>query len=225
MATVTTLVAGATLALSLGSPCAARADDDVPPVTVRLHMKDASGLALETAGPGAATWTKVCDAPCDREVVLDSTYRVVGPEMAPSSDLHLRGHAGERLVLDVNRTTPKQHRTGKALVIGGAIVLGIGGALSAGYGIASLADNNSTAGCDVAGSTSCHTSPPAALLWTGVALGAVGLGGLISGLIVMSPTSVQQEPPAAERPQSADLGATPFLVPRFTSTPLVSGTF
>ena len=215
----------------------ARAQDDQPPITVRPHLEGARGLRLEQKGPQTSEddesqWTKVCDAPCDRSVPVDGTYRVAGgPGITPSGDLHLRGHYGERVLISVDRTTTTRRETGKGIVIGGAVAVGAGVLLFTSYAFLGLVADLNNGGCavitDVTGtggtngasgsataSTSCHSSAPKSVLWTGVGVTSVGVAALVAGLVLMTPTSAHQAPLVDIQPESED---------RWTPPPQVNG--
>jgi hypothetical protein len=241
------LVAGA-VGVALAFSSAARADDtDGPPITVRPHLQGADGLRLEQRGRGHDEWLEVCDAPCDRSVPLDGTYRVAGPDLVTSNDFQLHGPVGERINVTVDPTTTERRETGKGILIGGVVALGTGLTLATVYAAVGLADGVSNAGCDLAGSfgaststgvsasgsaTCGHASAPKALLWTSVGALVLGVGGMVAGLVVMEPTRAKQAPVVDVDQEPADRWTPPpqvngpasFLPPP-TMTPLVSGTF
>ncbi len=232
---------------ALAWPGSARADDDdVPPITVRPHLEGASGLRLEQRGRSEDEWLKVCDAPCDRSVRLDGTYRVTGPDIVTSRDFQLHGRVGERINVTVDPTSNERRETGKGILIGGVVALGVGVTLAGTYAAWGLAAGFSNTTCDLegaisgtssgvsaSGSASCgHASAPKGLLWASVGTLVLGVGGLIAGVVVMSPTDTKQAPAIRVEEEPSDRWTPPpqvngpgaFLPPP-AMTPLVSGTF
>jgi hypothetical protein len=244
---VLSLVAAAA-GTALAWPSSARAEDEpLPPITVRPHLEGADGLRLEQRGRGHDEWFKVCDAPCDRSVPLDGTYRVAGPDIVTSGDFQLHGRIGERIDVTVDPTTTERRETGKGILIGGVVAVGTGLTLATVYAAVGVAAAASNAGCAVtgvfdgstssgvstSGSASCgNASAPKGLLWASVGTLVLGLGGMVAGLVVMTPTEAKQAPvvdvdePPSDRwtppPQVNGPGA--FLPPP-AMAPLVSGTF
>ena len=237
----------AALAAALAGAGSAQAQEAPAPSTVRPHLEGAGGLRLEQKGPQTdeddedSQWTQVCDAPCDRSVRVDGTYRVAGgPDIAPSGELHLRGRGDERVVVSVDRTTRARREAGKGILIGGVVGIGAGVTLFTGYALGSFAAGvSNTIGCETTSSASCHTSEPKAALWAGAFASTIGVAALVTGIILMTPTSAQQAPRVDDGTEGEDRWTAPpqvngpasfvrpsFVAPRMTTTmPVLSATF
>ena len=68
-------------------------------------------------------------SPCDVVVPLDGAYRVVAPGIQASREVEAEAGSGDRVVLDVNVRTNKEHLTAERLNIAGYVVGAAGLAL------------------------------------------------------------------------------------------------
>ncbi len=85
-------------------------------------------------------WVVVCEAPCDRDLPLDATYRLDGPGVRSTRPFRFSGRPGEREVVKLEASSTASFVTG--IAIGGVGVLGLG----LGLGALLIAFSNSALG-------------------------------------------------------------------------------
>jgi hypothetical protein len=171
-------------------PSATTVQSDEPAVLV--HIESTRGATL-VRKVGA----EKCDAPCDRLLPLNGSYRIIGPDIHSSKWFQLEGSPGDRIVIRVSPGLKSTFRLGT--VIGGA------GFLSAGVGalIVDIA-NAKKASQHQAASWSGADSVGGAIMLGGLAVMAVG-GSLMwanrtskGAQEVQVPTTEAPEPPRRE---------------------------
>jgi hypothetical protein len=132
-------------------------------------------VTLEVLSQEDTRWRPLCVAPCDADVPLMGTYRVVDRGMLPSGPLELEAAPGDSVVLDVGVRTYDQYRTGERLTIASYII----GAVGLGLEIGALAVDSSS-----------DAQP--ALVWSGLGAAVVAVGCTIGAYILREPTSLSQ---------------------------------
>jgi hypothetical protein len=120
------------VASAISFPASARADDDepsTPPAThtvparalVRVHVSAPKTVTLQRREGGRGDWVDACDSPCDEDLALADTYRVVYDRTAAAGEpFRLAPKAGEASV-DVKVAPPSR--------VGGTVLMAIGGAV------------------------------------------------------------------------------------------------
>jgi hypothetical protein len=189
--------------------------------TVMVHVKADQPVMLEALGPQDTRWTRVCVAPCDMEVPLDSVYRVTGPGMVPSRTVELEAAPRDRVTLDVGVRTTGDHRTGEGLYVASWVAAGVGLALGAG---ALAMDPSSTA--------------EPILLWSGIGVEGAMVAMAITSYVLLQPSGLSQ---SVTRPEPGRVGGGPdtltrlpiwreantssLSAPRVTTVPIFSTSF
>ncbi|MEO8878008.1 MAG: hypothetical protein ABI461_20620, partial [Polyangiaceae bacterium] len=118
------------------------------------------------------TWVGVCRAPCDRPFLVGATYRIAGDGVRDSEPFVLEGKSGTTVTLHVSEA---KHATGAALVQAGVIVSLLGGLTLLGGVFGSCSDSSGSAAC----------ANYSWLTYTGGAVAAVGVIGIVSGIVLM----------------------------------------
>jgi hypothetical protein len=113
---------------------------------VHVHVKTPKPVVLYRRAPGSTGWQLICSAPCDKEVPVSGTYRVVGNGVA-AKELVLPASDGDTVDITVDPSST----TGLALggvAIGLGVVIAYGEALKAGgdNGMSSHADRTMAGG-------------------------------------------------------------------------------
>ena len=152
--------------------------------TVNVHIDSDNPVELQThADPdqseGFSGWRTVCFSPCDRDVPLGQTYRVVGEGTRASHGFRLNAQPGQRLLLDVTPRSGGMFALGiVATVIGGvALPIGLLVLLAGAVENATTRDGGSTVAAG----------------WTITGLGVAGIVGGILLIVNNSKTKVDQE--------------------------------
>jgi hypothetical protein len=151
--------------------------------TAWVHLEGRPNLALEAVLPNETDWKRMCTAPCDRRMPIDALYRVTSPGMQTSKTVHLYAQDGEHVTVTVDPTSETTHTGGEALLILGGVGVLAGGIL--------LYVDAVTSGLCATPDSGC-SSMPGAVFWTGIGSAAVGAVGIIAGIKMMQPTSVEQ---------------------------------
>jgi hypothetical protein len=116
---------------------------------VRIFPKD-TRIWLETrpAYDSNSTWTRVCQAPCDRPIeIFERSMRIGGPELRPSNPFRVIGEGNTtRLVVSPGKAST--HSLGRGMLVSGVVLALASGAL---YGIAKLEDRNAIAIAGITG--------------------------------------------------------------------------
>jgi len=194
-----------------------------------VHLQGGPNLVLEGVLPDQTDWRQMCRGPCDIRVPIDALYRVTSQGMQPSKTVHLATVAdGEHVTITVDPTGETTHTMGEALVIVGGVGVLAGGIL--------LYVEALTAGICATPDSGCTGS--AGVFWAGVGSAAVGAVGVIAGIKMMQPTSLEQSwgpVDIRERAAARDdhYKRAPMwhdalqaeTAPRVTSVPLFSTTF
>lgn len=146
-------------------------------------------------------WETACNSPCDREMPLDSNYRVTGSNVRTSGAFRLLAKPGDHVTLDVN--------TGSSAGFSGGVTMALLGGLTATIGFwgwyITLLDNE-TYGYDDSGyysGSSHHASPVPWAITTGVGA-VVGTVGLVMA-VANEKTKVQQAVGAPDPKKEASL--------------------
>jgi hypothetical protein len=130
-----------------------------------VHIDAPTVVLLHRRPAGSSDWVVACSSPCDKDLPTGDSYRITG-----------RGVTNEELVLDAGsskRVDIEVHPRSVPGMVGGAVIMGIGGALaSVGFGLLALTSMCESSSCD--DSSARKTGFP--LLAVGT---AVGLGGLL----------------------------------------------
>jgi hypothetical protein len=96
------------------SPSATTIPTNEPAVLVHIESKYAATLVRKVGD-------QTCDAPCDRLLPLNGSYRIVGPKIHSSGWFQLEGSPGDRVVIDVSPGLKSTFTVGG--IIGGAGIL------------------------------------------------------------------------------------------------------
>jgi len=210
--------------------CAAPASAQHP----RPKLARANEVYVLIDGPKAAVlerqdragWVGVCNAPCDRPFALGVTYRIAGEDVRESEPFVLEGKTGSTVTLHVSEA---KRSTGVTLVEGGIIVAILGGLTLFGGVFGTCAESS--------GSQACSNSQW--LTYTGGAVAAVGVVGIVTGIVLMvqgshaSVTATIAKASPASLPESApvlarfrfDAAAPPPRAPLAPTTPIFTLTF
>ncbi|MGH7282903.1 MAG: hypothetical protein ACRELY_15370, partial [Polyangiaceae bacterium] len=154
-------------------------------------------------------WETACNSPCDRELPLDSNYRVTGSNVRTSGAFRLLAKPGDHVTLDVN--------AGSSAGFSGGVAMALLGGLTATVGFwgwyVTLLSNVSYDDCYDGEycSSSHHTSPVPWAITMGVGA-AVGTVGLILA-IANEKTKVAQQTGAPDPKKEALLAPLPDRSP------------
>jgi hypothetical protein len=139
---------------------------------VMVHM-DGDMVNLEQRNEANRGWTVVCTSPCDKSLPLESTYRLTGSGKTNSRPFLLEGKAGDHVILNVEAGSSGGLGGGIALTaIGGPILL---------IGLLVIA-----VGASVASSNTYSAQNGSGIEVAGVVISAVGLAGIIPGIIMIT---------------------------------------
>jgi len=177
------------------------ADDAAPPAatpatdTARVHLVASRDVSLDRIV--AAGFEHVCNAPCDVDVAVDGTYRITGSNIRPSHGFKIHAVPGDRVTLEVDPASQSTHESGRATMIGGGVVAGLGVAVLAYIGASALV-------CVDSGGAACPLpNSPGALAGLGLGgLGALAVGTVValSGIAVSGQSTSVHESPLAVTP-------------------------
>lgn len=164
-------------------------------------------VVLQTQRGGA--WEAVCESPCDRELPLDSNYRITGSSIRTSGAFRLLAKPGEHVTLDVNAGSSAGFTGGVTMALLGGLTATVG---FWGWYVALL--NNATYDCT--GDGYCydgnhHVSPVPWAITMGVGA-AVGTVGLILA-VANEKTKVAQQTGAPDPKKEASLAPLPERSP------------
>ncbi len=203
-----------------------------PGPTVLVHIDSAYPATLARLGDDEIVVER-CTAPCDRNLPLDGTYRIDGPQIRSTWPFQLeRPEApGDRVVLHVSPRLRSTYATAKIVCDVGLVAMGVGFAFLVGGALAetSAADANNGGPAPCAGCTAA-TVGGAVVALAGAVVGTVGA---VMGLTnLSSATSQQLETPATQRielPRQASTWRAPgpaeAALPRATEAPLLHLSF
>ncbi len=186
-----------------------------------IHVNSDRPVMLQLLTADETRWRPVCMSPCDVVVPLDGAYRVVAPGIQASREVELEAGSGDRVVLDVNVRTNKEHLTAERLNIAGYVVGAAGLALEI-----------------VALSVDASSDAESALVWGGVAAAATAVALTITSYVMLQPTGLSQSSatpasgvvaraaiPTTRAPLWRDLASGGATLPRVTAVPVVSLSF
>jgi len=153
-----------------GAPAAPAASPDASAAggTARVHIEVDRDVTLERQSNG--TWIPACSAPCDADLPLDASYRIVGGGMRGSSTFRIAAQPGQRVFITVDPASKGGFVGGIILISLGAPVLLIGGLVLL---VAAAADD--------IGST--DSSGARTVGWTMVGGGAAGI---VVGIVLLA---------------------------------------
>lgn len=186
------------------------------PVVV-VHIQSAHTVTLERRGGLGAD--AQCASPCDREMPLDDSYRVVGDGINASPWFNLEGRPGERIVLTVSPGRKAAFYAGGIIASGGAVVSLVG--------LTSLAAGANPRSPGLAASGRRGAELVGGLLTAG------GVGMMVTGCYLLftnlKSDSAQEVQPRAEPPQREATWREPEAaeraIPRAASVAALRGTF
>jgi hypothetical protein len=171
---------------------AAAAPAPGPQGAAYVHIDADSDIRIERQI--GAQWVGMCNAPCDRDLPLDSNYRIAGNGVRNSHAFKLSAsRPGDRIIIAVNPAS-------KGGFVGGIILASIGAPVFLLGGFVLLI----VAAVD-ASTTHADTGGAKAVGWTMFGLGAAGI---ISGIVLIgnnSSTGVDQFNEAARPAKQASL--------------------
>jgi hypothetical protein len=174
------------------APVAVPAPAPGPQGAAYVHIDADSDIRIERQV--GAQWIGMCNAPCDRDLPLDGTYRIAGNGTRNSHVFHLSAsRPGDRIIIAVNPAS-------KGGFVGGIILASIGAPIFLLGGFVLLI----VAAVD-ASSRSAQTGPAKAVGWTMFGLGAAGIIGGIVLIANNSSTGVDQFNEAAKPAKAAFL--------------------
>ena len=217
------LVAMATVGIAVTS--VARADDAGPtPVpTVRVHV-EAPNASLEVAD--GQNWVTVCEAPCDSELPLMTTYRLVSPD-STSASFRIGAKPGDRVALLAKPAAGARAAGGVTLIVVGGV--------SVVSGVFVVVRSN-LGNIDVLSRTGRAEDHH----YGGEVIAGLGVAAVVGGIVLVAtshPAAVDQHAPASTRegsqartspdraPTWRALSEMERRAPRVTTVPIVSGTF
>ncbi len=108
---------------ALAQPPAGAPPGPPPPATAPgsawVHVAGDPDIVLEARPPQGESWVAMCNAPCDRELPLDDSYRISGSGIQRSRVFTIAAQPGQHVVLEVSA-----HSTGG--LVGGIVLASIG---------------------------------------------------------------------------------------------------
>ncbi len=149
-----------------------------PRGSVWVHIETDREIVLEGSPPEGG-WAVVCNAPCDRELPLDYSYRITGPGIRRSKVFQIGAQAGQRVVISVNPGS-----TGA--FVGGIVLASIGipvilvGLIVVLVGAVENACSTDTSGVCTSGNSGSSTET------TGWIITLVGVGSIVTGIILIA---------------------------------------
>ena len=143
---------------------------------VRVHVAARRRVELQRRPMDSVEWQDACASPCDMELPLADSYRVLG--MGESKEFRLRGKAGDVVELDI-----KLPSTGGK--ISGGILAGVGGFVLTFSSLFVLAGATSPSSCQGAGDIGPCGAQATSLLDSGLVGAAIGAAAGVLGLVLL----------------------------------------
>ncbi len=168
---------------------------ELPPPPMRgplvwVHITSPKHVTLNRRLDEGADWVHACDSPCDVELPLGDQYEIAGLGNGPSKDFHLKGAAGQSVVLTIEPPSVS------GIILGGSMVA-LGG-LS--LYISVLVGLGTSAAC---AGQSCGTN--GGYVAAGVSAGAMAVGGIILYLSAKTDINQHETAPAPAAPPQTGL--------------------
>ena len=142
-----------------------------------VHIETDREIVLEGSPPEGG-WAVVCNAPCDRDLPLDYSYRVTGPGIRRSKVFQIGAQAGQRVVISINPGS-----TGG--FVGGIVLASIGIPVIFVGLIVVLVGALENATCDTVTGT-CTGNSGSSTETTGWIITLVGVGSIVTGIILIA---------------------------------------
>lgn len=151
---------------------------EAPPVWVHIEGSETAQLQRDTSG-NHREWTTVCAAPCDKAVSPQYEYRIAGDGIRNSRVFTLSAGAGEHETLTVDEGSRGSFALGIVSASVGGLVMVIGLVVVLANAAARLVD----------GSNGASTSGDRGGETLGWGISAVGLAGIIGGIVLIASNS------------------------------------
>jgi hypothetical protein len=93
---------------------------------VHLHIDSSRVVEFQHRPSAEYEWALACASPCDAKVPLADQYRIAGAGIRPSSSFSLSAQPGDRVRLGVSSSSSTANGFGRAIAIGGGVIVVLG---------------------------------------------------------------------------------------------------